>query len=234
MGCCHLRGLHVEARFLKCKAARDITGGGLLQHMGTNTFCAPGYLNAAGSADAAAGVGCLGMAGGSSSDPAVLVGKGKGKGKGKKDRGSDPVFPKKTKKPNLNSNIDAHVGGQSKLFHIFCKGLPNLRDMMPTEDAKAASSWASAKLIKCMGEAKMLVIRLASVKHQEKLSAFSEEIPTRRVTIASRTGCIIASYFSAQEPPSAPMRRRWSRSSIVCRPWVCRLSWFYPSNTYMS
>ena len=43
---------------------------------------------------------------------------------------------------------------------------------MPEESAKAAAEWAVNKLIKNVGEAKTLVIRLASVKHQEQLRAF--------------------------------------------------------------
>ena len=37
------------------------------------------------------------------------------------------------------------------------------------EEASAAAAWVVAKIIKAMGEAKLLAIKLASVKHQEKL-----------------------------------------------------------------
>ena len=37
------------------------------------------------------------------------------------------------------------------------------------EDVPTATTWCINKLIKAMGEAKMLAIKLLSVKHQEKL-----------------------------------------------------------------
>ena len=164
--------------------------------MGTNTFCAPGHSTTPAPGDAAAGAGCLGMAGGSSTDPAVMV-KGKGKGKGK---GS---FPKKPKKVNLNCSIHAHawlsvINASSQ----FCPcGLSILRDLMPTDDAKAASVWATAKLIKSMGEAKMIVIRLSSVKHQEKLRAFSQ-LYMRTNDSSSRCCFLPALYLQFLSPGS--------------------------------
>ena len=44
----------------------------------------------------------------------------------------------------------------------------NLRDVMP-EEGLAAANWAVSKLIKAMGEARTIVIRLSTVKHHEKL-----------------------------------------------------------------
>ena len=47
-----------------------------------------------------------------------------------------------------------------------------LRDMMPMDSVKDACEWAINKLAKFLGDAKILVVRLSTVRHQEKLRAF--------------------------------------------------------------
>ena len=47
----------------------------------------------------------------------------------------------------------------------------HFRDVMPEDSAQSAAEWALNRLIKNMGEAKTLAIRLSSVKHQDQLRA---------------------------------------------------------------
>ena len=47
-----------------------------------------------------------------------------------------------------------------------------LRDMMPMDTVENACEWAINKLAKFLGDAKILVVRLSAVRHQEKLRAF--------------------------------------------------------------
>ncbi|CAE7467067.1 unnamed protein product [Symbiodinium sp. CCMP2456] len=125
------------------RAATRLVGGASFQNLGTNTMYGACTAPAiAGTGD----VGCLGMPGGSSSDVATKGGaKGKGKGKGK-------------------AVLALHANGQPK----FGKKPKKLEDVMP-ETAVDAAEWCTTKLIKAMGEAKTLSVRLACVKHQEQL-----------------------------------------------------------------
>ena len=149
------------------EAASVLTGGGLLQQLNTTSYCAPGY---AGAASGEGSVGCLGMPGGSSADP---KGKGRGKGKAKGKDGDGPTtFPKRTKKANHGSiSMNLHACSVQHSCVVYLHTFAHYqqpRDVMP-EEAVPAAEWAVNKLIKLVGEAKTIVIRLSNVKHQDKL-----------------------------------------------------------------
>ncbi|CAE7828762.1 MDN1 [Symbiodinium sp. CCMP2592] len=139
------------------RAATRLLGGNVYQNLGTNTmYGASGPAETTGTGN----VGCLGMPGGSSSDGASKGSqKGKGKGKGKGGQGIETLHP----------NGQPKFGKKKKLLLcIYIVGQSQLEDVMPG-NATEAAVWCMTKLIKAMGDAKTLSVRLACVKHQEQL-----------------------------------------------------------------
>ena len=55
------------------------------------------------------------------------------------------------------------------------------------DTAVEAAEWCSTKLIKAMGEAKTLSVRLACVKHQEKLCHLKARSPCNNTALGLRT-----------------------------------------------
>lgn len=111
-----------------------------------------------------------------------------------------PKAKSRTNKPSPGSHMSCGtIHSCMKLFLIFCIYM-FLRKEMPADDIPAME-WLVPQLLKDLSQAKILPIRLSTVKHQETLrpsSAHARPLPTGHV--ASQNDQIVFHIFSIAMP----------------------------------
>ena len=168
-------------------------GANNMNHMMVNSAHKPVHHVATADASASS-AGCLGFPAGGSRDT-----KGKGKGKGKTNPNAPfPKFPKpaKKEKKQLLASQFIHVRAANNMctsLLLSCIHENKLRDTMP-ECGYDAIQWMLPKIVKAVGEAKLLGVRLQSSKHQAELSILIKHAFSQAVHHACMTAmCIRAS-----------------------------------------